>query len=125
MILPQSFRRLKNYFTIPNRNYIIPLTNNNEIVESNNRLNKELQQFLKPLNFIHNLYLLTKYKMRNNCITPNDFKSKAIASTLGLLLIILLIYEFLKEYKEHDAAKLLFKLLFHEYTNNVLQQREC
>lgn len=55
----------------------------------NNIIDKNIQDFLKPLNFMFSCFVLSKYKISHNFITPNNFKYH-MKSLLGFAAIVLL-----------------------------------
>lgn len=86
--------RIRNLIKIPKRNAVVPVKRNNTEILLNNHLNEELQKFLKPLNLLQNLFLLPKYKIRGNFITPNDLKCKLKCLGIALLFTVLVIYKY-------------------------------
>lgn len=53
-------------------------TNSNEFL-LNNFIEKDIQDMLRPINFLTSTYLLPKYKIRNNFVTTNSFSEISLA----------------------------------------------
>lgn len=91
MGIRENLKMIRDKFK-PKRTVEVPGRHNNPEVLLNNHLDKELQRFLKPLNLLQNLFLLPKYNISDNFITPNDRKSKVKSLCVGLLMIIIIFY---------------------------------
>lgn len=119
MILNKIFKKNKNNFIIPRRRNVVQVISNPEVL-LNNHLNKNLQQFLRPLNLLQNLCLLPKYKILDNFITSNDWKCKFKSVCIGLIFIFLTIYSCIKTDVVHYYSTINGNLRFIDWMEFLL-----